>query len=30
MNREKYKQSFSWNLKSKIQERFKNKSLKTH
>ena len=30
MNHEKYKQRFLWNLKSKIQEHFKNKSLKTY
>ena len=30
MNHEKDEQSFLWNLKSKIQEHFKNKSLKTH
>ena len=30
MNHEKNKQSFLWNLKCKIQEHFKNKSLKTH
>ena len=30
MNNEKDEQSFLWNLKSKIQEHFKNKSLKTH
>ena len=30
MNNEKNKQSFLWNLKCKIQEHFKNKSLKTH
>ena len=29
MNHEKNDQSFLWNLKSKIQEHFKNKSLKT-
>ena len=30
MNLEKNEQSFLWNLKSTIQEHFKNKSLKTH
>ena len=30
MNNEKDEQSFLWNLKSKTQEHFKNKSLKTH
>ena len=30
MNHETDEQSFLWNLKSKIQEHFKNKSLKTH
>ena len=30
MNNEKDGQSFLWNLKSKIQEHFMNKSLKTH
>ena len=30
MNHEKDEQSFLWNLKSKIQEHFKNKSFKTH
>ena len=30
INHEKDEQSFLWNLKSKIQEHFKSKSLKTH
>ena len=30
MNQKKDEQSFLWNLKSRIQEYFKNKSLKTH
>ena len=30
MNHEKDEQSFLWNLKSKIQEHFKNKYFKTH